>query len=237
MAKIRDRKTKDVSGAYKLVFGNAELGMLTSKVHGTTISNGVELENIVKSMVQNVSDLDEFLRLDIMPDGVFLATKKQIKKCQVLDSNNQEPDFLIFKRRDDEQRCHVIELKSGHAFDTKKASAERRALHGFVEKNGRNIPFIVSTHFCAFNQDDKRAVREGFKNKIALEEAMTGREFCELLEIDYDEIVSMQSRDAADNFRYFAAELLKIPEVRQMVLDLLNEPEIMQMALDLPNET
>lgn len=120
MAKIRDRETKDVSGAYKLVFGNAELGVLTSKVHGTTISNGIELEKIIKSMVQNVPDLDEFLRLDIMPDGVFLATKKQIKKCQTLDSNNQEPDFLIFKRRDDEQRCHVIELKAGHAFDTKR---------------------------------------------------------------------------------------------------------------------
>ncbi len=237
MAKIRDRKTKDVSGAYKLVFGNAELGMLTSKVHATTISNGIELEKIIKSMVQNVPDLDEFLRLDIMPDGVFLATKKQIKDCQTLDSNNQEPDFLIFKRRGNKQHCHVIELKAGHAFDTKKASAERRALHGFVEKNGRNIPFIVSTHFCAFNQDDRQVIWEGFKKKINIEEAMTGREFCELLEINYNQIDSMRRRDAADNFRYFVAELLKIPEVKQMAVKLLNEQEVRQMTLDLPNET
>ena len=237
MAKIRDRKTKDVSGAYSRVLGNEKLGMLISKVHATAISDGGELERIVRSKVPPIPNLDEFLGRDIMPDGVFLATKRQIKKSQTLDSNNQEPDFLIFKRRDNVQHCHVIELKAGHAFDTKKSSAERRALHEFAEKNGLLIPFTVSTHFCAFNRDDRQAVQEGFKNKINIEEAMTGREFCELLEIDYDEIVLMRSKDAQDNFRYFIAELLKIPEARQMVLDLLNEPEIMQMVLDLPNET
>ena len=225
MAKIRDRSTKNVSGAYSRVFGNEKLGMLMSKVHATSISDGGELERIVQSKVQTVLNLDEFLGRDIMPDGVFLATKRQIKKCRMLGAHNSEPDFIIFKRRDNEQRCHVIELKAGHAFDTKKASAERRALHEFVEKNARNMKFMVSIHFCAFNQDDRQAVQEGFKNKINIEEAMTGREFCELLEINYDEIVAMRRRDAADNFRYFVAELLKIPEVKQMAVELLNAME------------
>lgn len=66
---------------------------------------------------------------------------------------------------------------------------------------------------------------------------MTGREFCELLEINYNQIDSMRRRDAVDNFRYFVAELLKIPEVKQMAVKLLNEPEVKQMVLDLPNET
>ena len=237
MAKIRDREPKSVSGEYSRVFGNEKLGMLISKVHATSISDGGELERIVQSKVRTVLNLDEFLGRDIMPDGVFLVTKRQIKKCQMLGAHNSEPDFIIFKRRDNEQRCHVIELKAGHAFDTKKASAERRALHEFVEKNARNMKFMVSIHFCAFNRDDRQAVQEGFKNKINIEEAMTGREFCELLEIDYDEIVLMRSKDAQDNFRYFIAELLKIPEARQMVLDLLNEQEVRQMTLDLPNET
>lgn len=225
MAKIRDREPKSVSGAYSRVLGNAKLGMLISKVHATVISDGGELERIVQSKVRTVLNLDEFLGRDIMPDGVFLATKRQIKKCQMLAAHNSEPDFIIFKRRDNDQRCHVIELKAGHAFDTKKASAERRALHEFVEKNARNMKFMVSIHFCAFNQDDKQIIWEGFKKKITKEEAMTGREFCELLKIDYDEIVAMRRRDEADNFRYFVDELLKIPEVKQMAVELLNEME------------
>lgn len=67
-----------------------------------------------------------------MREGAFMATKLQIKKCAILDSSEAEPDFLIFKRRNDKQSCYVIELKDGHQFDTKKASAERRMLRAFT---------------------------------------------------------------------------------------------------------
>ena len=72
-----------------------------------------------------------------MPEGVFLATKRQIKKSGTLDFAGSEPDFMVFKRRKKIQACHIVELKDGHVFDTKKAGAERTAMHRFIERNAR----------------------------------------------------------------------------------------------------
>ena len=152
-----------------------------------------------------------------MPDDVWLAPKSQIKKCTTFDTSQHEPDFLIFKRRDGEQMCHIVELKDGHAFDTKKASKEREALHQFSERNGQHIQFIMKIHVVAFNHNDRDSIVEGFKNKITREEAMTGREFCELLEIDYDQIVKQRQKDAPVNFRYFIKELMAVPDVKNEI--------------------
>ena len=42
---------------------------------------------------------------------------------------------------------------------------------------------------------------------------MTGREFCELLEIDYDEIVERRKADQESNLRCFVRELARIDRV------------------------
>ena len=130
-----------------------------------------------------------------MPEGVFMATKLQIKECAILDSSGAEPDFLIFKRRDDKQSCYVIELKDGHQFDTKKASAERRMLHAFTQQSAHRIHYTVQPYICCFNQNSKEAIGERLKNNIDISEVLTGREFCKLLELDYDEIMEDRSKD------------------------------------------
>ena len=80
---------------------------------------------MISSMVPNVDDLDAFLEQEIMPDGVLIARKQQIKRSNTLDFAGAEPDFMVFRRRRNIQFCHIVELKDGHVFDTKKASAER----------------------------------------------------------------------------------------------------------------
>lgn len=47
-----------------------------------------------------------------------------------------------------------------------------------------------------------------------LGEVLTGRELCELLEIDYEEIVAQRLKDGSDNLDYFCQELIKIEAVR-----------------------
>ena len=222
MAKLRGRVRKESSGGYTRMFGNEALGELLGRVHGTVIAAGTELERIITDKIELIDDLDTFLRKDIMPDGVLLAKKKQIKKCTTLDSQGSEPDFMIFKRRDGQQRCHIVELKDGHVFDTKKVDSEREALHGFTKRNAGQLPYRVSTHFCAFNQDDSEIIWRGFKQRIDIKEAMTGREFCELLEIDYDEIVETRKSDAEDNISCFLEELLRIPETKSIIEDILS---------------
>ncbi len=222
MAKIRGRIPKESSGGYARLFGNEALGELMSKVQGTVISAGSELERLITDRVETIDNLDAFLRKDIMSDGVLLAEKKKIKKCTELDSQGSEPDFMIFKRRESHQRCHIVELKDGHVFDTKKVDSEREALHGFAKRNAGRLPYRVSTHFCAFNQDDHEVIWKGFKQRIDIKEAITGREFCDLLEINYDEIVEVRKPDAEDNIRYFLEELLRIPETNSIIEDILS---------------
>ena len=192
-----------------------------SKVQSAVISSGNELEKMIQERVEAIEDLDDFLSKDVMPEGVFLATKQEIKRCSHLYINDKNPDFIIFKRQGIDQHCHIVELKDGHVFDTKKVLGEVETLHRFVERNASTLRHSISTHFCAFNQEDRQAVWDGFKRGIAFEEAMTGREFCELLEIDYDEIVSERLQDTEDNTLYFVQELLRIPEIKSLIDDRL----------------
>lgn len=46
---------------------------------------------------------------------------------------------------------------------------------------------------------------------------MTGRELCELLNINYAEIIAMREQDAQDNIYYFLEELIKIPDVKKLL--------------------
>ena len=216
MANLRDRKVKSSSGGYERIFGNVELGNLISKIQSMTIVNGVDLEKLISERVPNISELDKFLEREIMPDGVFLVRKKQIKRSSKFDTSGAEPDFLIFKRRNNKQRCHVIELKDGHLFDTKKSEAERTHLHRFTEKNSQNIPYCVSIHIVSFNKDTRKEIVAGFKRKITEEEAMTGPEFCDLVEIDYQEMIETRKRNQEDNFRYFTEEVCRILSLKKV---------------------
>lgn len=71
MAKLKDSKGKDSSGGYTRLFNDTAVGRLMSRVHGAVISAGTELEGMIKERVQIIENLDEFLKHEIMPDGVF----------------------------------------------------------------------------------------------------------------------------------------------------------------------
>ena len=46
---------------------------------------------------------------------------------------------------------------------------------------------------------------------------MTGREFCELLEINYEEILEARRHDQEENVKYFLDELLRIDEISEHI--------------------
>ncbi len=222
MALLRNSHPKNKSGAYERLFGDAELGALASKIQSTVISAGYELENMIYNMVPNVVDLDVFLKKEYKEYGIFLARKQQIKKSQILHIVGGEPDFMIFKKDHNQEFCHVVELKDGHAFDTKKANTEKLLIRDFVKRNSKHVPYDICVHFCAFNQNSRQVICEGFKNRITMKEAMTGREFSDLLEIDYDEIVDIRRADEPENVEYFLSELVKITSVRNRLRELLD---------------
>ena len=225
VAKIENAEVKESSGGYDRIFGLPALGRLISRVQSAVISSGTELERIITSQVINIDDLDSFLMQDHMPDGVFIAPKKLVKNCQTLKFPEGEPDFMVFKRREGKQECYVVELKDGHVFDTKKASAEHSAIHSFIERNAQYLQYRVSCYFCCFNQDSREDIVKGFKGKIDESEAITGREFCELLELDYDYIVQIRKQDQPANVLYFLQELVKISEIRTILRDMLKKDD------------
>ncbi len=217
--KIRNAKgRKDGNSGYTRVFGNDDLGKLISKVQSTVISNGAELERIILKSSNQIENLDDFIN-DVTygntEDGVFVCSKSILKKSQYACAGI-EPDLLIFivERR---RICKVIELKDGDTFDTKKSQGEKEHLEMFSTNFGAKIPFVTEYYMCSFNQLDKESIKIGFKNIFDIKHIMTGKELCEILDIDYEKIVTNREKDMEDNLDYFIDQLLNISEVREII--------------------
>ncbi len=223
MARMRNAQPRNTSGSYERLFDNADLGALASKVHSALISSGYELEKMIAEVVpNNINNLDAFLACANRDDGIWLARKQQIKKSETINFEGSEPDFMVFEHHERIGTCHIVELKDGHVFDTKKAGAERRAMRKFIHHNAGQIPYRFEAHFCAFNQNDRQAIYNGFKRKIPLAEAMTGREFCDLLRINYNEIVLARRTDGPDNVEFLLSELVNIEPIKHRLMELLD---------------
>lgn len=219
MAKIRNSNPKTSSGGYERLLGNKEMADIFTKAQSTVISNGTELEKIITERANNIEDLDEFMNKvnsGQIENGVFLCTKKVTKKS-TYKLEGHEPDFLIFNVSDNGKFAHVIELKDGDAFDTKKSAGEKNSLKQFKMHLGSMIEFRTDYKICAFNQSDKDKIVAGFKNAFTLDEVWSGRDFCNELGIDYDEIISQRQDDAIDNYDFVLDALAEMQDVQNRV--------------------
>lgn len=212
MALIEKRKGRS-DGGYTRLFGEPLLGQLLSRVQSAVIASGSELERFVVEKSKTLEDVDAFLNMDIVPEGVFVAPKKALRRSRLINYAGVEPDFVVFERRGKRCHCYLVELKDGDTFDTKKAASEHRSLHRFMVAISPHIQFSTSIHFCCFHRETRGQIVEGFKRKITDQEAMTGREFCNLLEIDYEGIVAERKEHQDRNFDYFIDTFLTIPAV------------------------
>jgi hypothetical protein len=212
MALIENRKGRD-DGGYTRLFGDPLLGRLLSRVQSAVIASGSELEQFVIENANTLNDVDAFLDMDVIPEGVFVAPKKVLRKSKLINYADVEPDFVVFERKGKTHHCYLIELKDGDTFDTKKAAGERASLHRFMIAISPLIQFSTSVHFCCFHRETRAQIVEGFKRKITDKEAMTGREFSNLLGIDYAAIVTKRMEHQQRNFDCFMDTLLEIPAV------------------------
>ena len=214
MALLKSAKGRD-EGGYTRLFGDPKLGRLLSRVQSSVIRAGAELEQVIIELANTIEDADAFLEADILQEGVFVVPKKVLKKSKSLNYAGVEPDFLVLERSGKKQRCYLIELKDGDTFDTKKAAGEKESMNRFLTAIAPHIQFTVSIHFCCFHRKSKQEIVQGFKKKITLEEAMTGPEFCELLGVDYDAVLTKRKEHQEENLTYFVEQLLEIDAVRR----------------------
>ncbi|CAG8449490.1 17230_t:CDS:2 [Racocetra fulgida] len=187
-------------GSYARVFDNGQLGALISRVQSASISSGIELEGLIieKSdlfLVQTVEEMESLLTNGEKFDKKTYLIPKKVVKNSPKFRFKYEPDYLILKK--ETKTLYITELKDGDNFDTKKSSGEAESLRQFKNHISENVPYKTLILVCCFNQTDKKKIIKGFKNKIKPEEAFTGQEFCELI------------------------ELLKIEECRKIILEIL----------------
>jgi len=222
MSKMKGRRADQTPSGYTMIFGIPELGNLISKTHATKISAGIELEELIMARCKGIPDFDAFIS-NLNNDktaGIFVATKKQVKKSKVISATKYEPDFLAFDLV--KRICYVIEVKDGDQFDTKKAAGERTTLHNFTTLVSSVLPFSFQIYICGFNARTRKEIYDGLKHKFSMDEILTGQELCTLFGIDdYQEIVRVRTNDQQDNLIYFVEELLKISNIKNMIVKRL----------------
>ena len=230
---IKGKSLRDIeSGAYVRCFGNLELSQLLSRVQSLIIRNGFELEKIITDSVKHalIDDLDTFLDSQIMHRGIRVATKKVVRRSTKIQGRSIEPDFVIFERKGQTQKCYIIELKDGHEFDTKSSAKEQANLSQFLNKNSEVLRYFHSCgKICGFHAETREEIRAGFKGKIDISQAMTGAEFCNLLGINYQKILRLRAQDKKANFNQFLDELLAIGSIRSEIarrLEALNKNHV-----------
>ena len=218
MPRITDSNPGRRDGSYTRLFDNPNVGAMLSQIHATSIRAGTELEQIIQQRAKAngnlIPDLDTFLNTSF--EGVFLADKKVVKKSRTVKASAQ-PDFLVFDRRTANRRCYVVELKDGDTFDTKKTDGEIDSLVGFVDEVNGRIPYVPEIRVCSFNQADKTAIVDGFKKRVDRSEVWTGREFCQLLGIDYQAVLDQRKAYAVSNREWLVSSILNIPDLRQII--------------------
>ncbi len=220
MAKINDSKGRgDDNSGYVRVVGLPALGRLLSRVQATVIRNGNELERLLKERC---------------PYYAKDATLGEI--IMDIDASHQKQVFFSYRHErvgetaivgdvtvvDHAARVvHVVELKDGDTFDTKKASGELASINALAHALAQKLGYAAETHFCAFNQESKSAIVTGAKGRFSMEVAMTGTELCALMGVDYKALREARKADEAENLDFLLRELLAIPEVRTRIEQII----------------
>ncbi len=217
----RDGLGRRDGGATRL-FNHPQLGSLISACHSGIIKAGNELETLIERHATTMDEQHLLAFLDgQVQTGVWLISKKLIKTVlkKKLGVSN-EPDFVMALIC--ETTCHIIELKDGDTFDTKKSDGEVQSLRAFANALRSALPtYAVYIKVVSFNAATPQQVVAGLKGRITLDEAWTGQDFCRKLGISYQTIIDQRTRDCEDNIDYFLEQLLSMPDIHARLSKLL----------------
>ncbi|HQI57952.1 MAG TPA: hypothetical protein PKZ06_02510 [Candidatus Pacearchaeota archaeon] len=200
MALIRDskgRRDNETPSGYERLFGNRELGMLISKVQSAVISTGNELEKTLANKIKNTKGI-----------SIYNINKKDRIFKKAKGNHDINIDCVVNK----EGNVYLIEIKDGDTFDTKKVAGELESLRlakSFLMKKKISAKNIL-IKFCSFNATSHEQIERGAKGLLEEGMAMTGKELCALLDINFEQIVEERISQQKENLNYFFEELEKI---------------------------
>lgn len=218
---IKDTKGRsDDNSGYTRLFGNIELGQLFSRIHATVIRSGNELEAILWAATPYQSTQEALIKGMTSPqkEVIFRPTLPRSELTKSIVS-----DFLIVDHIN--KNAKVVEIKDGDTFDTKKSSGELVSMSAIAQWITEAIHYDTQYYFCSFNQNNRLAIVTGSKGRFSIDTVMTGREFCDLIGVDYDLIRLHRQIQQPANFEYFIRQMLKIDEVRALIEQILREQD------------
>jgi len=210
MVLIENCNPVTTSGSYARLFGDTKIGKLITKIQSASITMGNDLEKQIlkfaaeRGAIITDDNINDFFN-HTLPDGVFIIPKS-IRDRRLKFS--QKPDIIVVSVQ--KNTCKVIEIKLGDNFDTKKSSGEKEHLESYARKLDQTAGYRVSFAVCMFFADNKQAIIKGFKGMITEHEAITGRELCNLVGIDYNKISDTISTDQTENRLFLMRTMLNI---------------------------
>lgn len=209
MPKISDSKGRsDENSGYARLFGNQQLGQLMSRVQATVIRTGNELENFLEKETPNWIKTDFASALYGMLPLPDIQVVFQAKMPPFGEDRGEKADIVVIEHA--KKNAFVVELKDG------ELKIMTRFASWLAEKTG----YITNFYFCSFNQSNKQAIIAGAKGRFDASHAVTGRELCNILSIDYDTLRAKRQQEQPENLRYFINELLRIEEIRKLIKEL-----------------
>ncbi len=202
ISNAKGRKETETDSGYVRLTGNKQLGNLISRYHASVISSGNELESFLAVRLKKT-------------DGISIHNINKEKR--VFKDIKHGHDIIIDCVVERDGKIMLIEIKDGDTFDTKKVAEEVESLlmvKNHIIKTRKLKEQDVSVHYCSFNARDNKQIERGAKGLLPKNSAMTGRELCKLLGLDFNKIVQERKKQQKENFDYFIGELKKIPEIK-----------------------
>jgi len=201
ISNAKGRGEDETPSGYERLFGNRQLGMLLSKVQSAVISSGTELEGFLASRLKKTGGISIH---KINKD------KRVFKKAK--NGHNIIIDCVVEKQG----KIMLIEIKDGDTFDTKKVAGEIESLvmtknHIIKTRKVKEQDIIIK--YCSFNARDHKQIERGAKGLLPENSAMTGKELCDLLGLDFNKIVEERKEHQKENMEFFIEELKKINEI------------------------
>lgn len=224
MVRLRDSRGKS-GESFARIFGNERMAKLLSRVQSAVIRSGFELERMIEDAVPEevVTTLDALSEItqDVGDKPPIQIVFGPARPDPDLSGKFIEADLLIVDNLN--RLFKVIEVKDGYVFDTKKSDGELVSLRNITSWLAQEFPYRAQYFLCAFNQNDRDEIVRGTKRRFTADHVLTGRELCEQIGIDYDELCQRRQKDQQDNRRYFLSELLSTSEIRDEIMDILGE--------------
>jgi len=215
IANTKPKTNIENSGYYRLS-GNKAIATLLRNCHATVIKNGNQLEDLVYECVTLAKTKKHAFTGVEYPDAnsIMVVSQFEIKKEAISLDKGVNVDYVYFHK----DKVFVCEIKDGDNFDTKKSSGEvdklliaAAALEVKDPHKREYIPKIVLWN-C------KDLSKSSFKDKRGRGMLITGREFAQMINVDYEALNAKRKAEAPANTKYIIAEMKKITEAYETIL-------------------